>query len=144
MSRQRLARVLMSAATVPLGFVAVAGCTSAGAQEPASPAKSSATPLNTVARADVGAELTVTASVERVITVDAFVVGDQDLPAGGLLVFGVARPGLRPTDLVTVRGAVERFGFSTFAPRFALSDAERYRTFDGHKVLIAEEIRSYA
>jgi hypothetical protein len=68
----------------------------------------------------------------------------QDLPHRGLLIFGTMPPGLQPTDLVSVRGRIARFDFGAFAPRFALSEAKHYLPFDGHKVLIAEQIRSYA
>ncbi|MEV6842802.1 hypothetical protein [Actinoplanes sp. NPDC051411] len=144
MSSQRRAAVLIATAVLSCLPAAAAGCASASAHGSPSPATSSAGPSDTVSRAGIGATLTVTATVERVITVNAFVVGDDDLPDRGLLVFGVARRPLRPTDLVTVRGTVEQFRFSTFAPRFAMSDAGRYQPFDGHRVLIAEEIRSDA
>jgi hypothetical protein len=142
MRPRRPAGALLRTAVVPLVALAMASCASAAAHEP--PRTMSAGPEDTVSRAAIGAELSITASVQRVIVADAFVIVDGDLPVRGLLVFGTVPGALQPTDLVSVRGRIARFDFATFAPRFALSEAQRYQQFNGGKVLIAEQIRSYA
>jgi hypothetical protein len=109
--------VLLRVAAVSLVVLAVAGCAAAVTHEPARPVEPSVASTDTVSRTSIGAELSITASVTSVITADAFVVTDEDLPDRGLLVFGTMPPGLHPVDLVNVRGRIVRFDFGAFAPR---------------------------
>lgn len=122
---------------------AAAESPSPASRPPASAADPSA-PLNTIAQRDVGDRLTATALVASVITVHAFVIADIDLPDQGLLVLGGPAGGVRPKSLVTVSGTVDRFDFDEFATAYGLEHRERYGRFAGRKVIVADQVRSWA
>jgi hypothetical protein len=118
------------------------GCTSL--TNPDEPDPTPTPKLDTVAAAGIGERLVVTASVADVLAGHAFVVQDVDLADQGLLVLGRAPADLAPTDLVTVGGTVELFTIAHFGPRYHLTDPARYQRFDGHKALVADQVRSWA
>jgi hypothetical protein len=118
------------------------GCTGDDDEGPVRPTRS--TPPDTVAAARVGARLTVTASVVRLITARAFVVGDVDLPPEGLLVLGDRPSGLRPDDLVMVGGTVQMFAFDRVESRYRLADPAPFAPYADRKVLVADTVRSLA
>jgi hypothetical protein len=130
-------------AALPAVVLLVAGCTDPPPEAPPRPEPVSTRPTGTVARAEVGDRLTVTASVERVITDTAFVVRDVDLTDGTLLVLSTARPAPAPPQLVTVEGTVIRFSHPEFADRYRLGPPGPYRAFEGRQALVAEELRSW-
>ncbi|WFE39815.1 hypothetical protein [Micromonospora sp. WMMD998] len=127
---------------VPVGILLVAGCTSRPAAQP-SPEPTSTVRLGTVARAEVGARLTVTATVERVIGDTAFVVHDVDLTEGTLLVLSTAAPAPEPPQLVTVRGTVVEFSHRDLDGRYRLGDSGPYRAFEGGRALAADEVTAW-
>ncbi|WP_139131633.1 hypothetical protein [Micromonospora halophytica] len=88
----------------------------------------------------MGDQLTVTASVERVITDTAFVVRDVDLTDGTLLVLSTAASPPSPPQLVTVQGTVIRFSHRELTDRHHLGPPGRYGAFDGGRALAAREI----
>ncbi len=98
-------------------------------------------PLGTIAASEVGDRLILTASVTDVPSARSFVVRDADLPEEGLLVLGEAA--VRVPVLVTVEGTVQRFAFELFRDRYGLTDPAAYRRFEGRKILVADEVRSY-
>jgi hypothetical protein len=118
------------------------GCTGDDDEGSARPTHS--TPPDTVAAARVGARLTVTASVVRLIAARAFVVGDVDLPPEGLLVLGDRPSGLRPDDLVMVGGTIQIFAFDRAETRYRLADPAPFAPYAGRKVLAADMVRSLA
>ncbi|WP_147252498.1 hypothetical protein [Micromonospora endolithica] len=88
----------------------------------------------------MGDRLTVTASVERVITDAAFVVRDVDLTDGTLLVL-ITGPSIpAPPQLVTVQGTVIRFSHRDLTDRYDLGPPGPYRAFEGGRALVAQEI----
>lgn len=123
-------------------LILAAGCTSLANQDEPDPTPS--VHLDTVAAAGIGERLVVTASVADVLAGHAFVVQDVDLADQGLLVLGRVPADLAPTDLVTVGGTVELFTLARFGARYDLTDAARYQRFDGIKVLVADQVRSWA
>lgn len=123
----------------PTVALLAAGCTSRPAPRP-TPEPTSTVRLGTVARAEVGERLTVTAAVERVITDAAFVVRDADLTDGALLVLSPASPGPEPPQLVTVRGTVIQFSYRELDDRYRLGPGGPYRTFEGKRALVAAEV----
>ncbi|SCG60249.1 hypothetical protein [Micromonospora halophytica] len=133
---------LKQAAVAALAAVVLlrAGCTgeSAAPQTSAEPAPT--TPPGTVARAKVGDQLTLTASVERVITDTAFAVRDVDLTNGTLLVLSTAASPPSPPQLVTVQGTVIRFSHPELTDRYRLGPQAPYRAFEGGRALVAREI----
>ncbi|RKN47665.1 hypothetical protein D7223_12995 [Micromonospora endolithica] len=117
-----------------------AGCTGESAAPRPSPEPAPTTARGTVARAEVGDRLTVTASVERVITDAAFVVRDVDLTDGTLLVL-ITGPSIpAPPQLVTVQGTVIRFSHRDLTDRYDLGPPGPYRAFEGGRALVAQEI----
>ncbi|MFY1594802.1 hypothetical protein [Micromonospora sp. WMMD737] len=94
----------------------------------------------TVARAEVGDRLTVTAAVDRVITDTAFVVRDADLTDGTLLVLTTGASVPAPPQLVTVRGTVVRFSHRDLSDRYRLGSPGPYRAFEGGRALVAQEL----
>ncbi|MER7459265.1 hypothetical protein [Micromonospora sp. NPDC126480] len=114
------------------------GCTREPEPEPPRPASTS--PPSTLARAEVGDRLTVTAAVERIIDDGAIVVRDVDLTDGSLLVLTRQAVEARPPQLVTVEGTVVRFVYGDLAGERGLGDPETYRAFDGQKALAAGRI----
>lgn len=99
-------------------------------------------PPNTIEASEIGDRLTITASVADVPPGRSFVIRDTDLPDDGLLVLGTAE--VRVPALVTVEGTVQRFTFLAFGDRYELADPSAYRRFEGRKVMVADEIRSWA
>ncbi|PGH45386.1 hypothetical protein GA0070622_2942 [Micromonospora sediminicola] len=119
------------------------GC--AGEPEPPrpSPEPTSTVRLGTVARAEVGARLTVTATVDRVITGTAFVVRDVDFTDGTLLVLSVDPASAEPPQLVTVSGTVVDFSYRDLSDRYRLGPAGAYREFEGGRALAAEQVNGW-
>ena len=99
--------------------------------------------LNTVAAADLGKRLNVTAIVEAVLAERAFVVRDPDL-AHGLLVLAPIASDISPADVVAVEGTVRRFAFDEFRVPFDLTELAPYQPYEGRKVLVAAAVRSLA
>jgi hypothetical protein len=99
-----------------------------------------ATPIGTMARAQPGDRLVITAGVVRVLSTDAFIVNDADLPPQGLLVLSPAVPnGVRQTALVRLDGVVTFFRSSEF-PHLSLGDSALLRPYEDEKALIADQI----
>ncbi|WBB71381.1 hypothetical protein O7602_16600 [Micromonospora sp. WMMD1128] len=140
---RRRHRTRWALAAVPVGILLVAGCTSRPAAPQPSPEPTSTVRLGTVARADVGARLTMTATVERVISDTAFVVHDVDLTEGTLLVLSTAAPAPEPPQLVTVRGTVVDFSHRELDGRYRLGDSGPYRAFEGGRALAADEVTAW-
>jgi hypothetical protein len=127
-----------------LALVLVTGCSAFGRPDAPEPAPPSSLPRNTMDIASVGMTITVTATVESVITPTSFVVRDADLPFEGLLVLSAAVPGLRPSDLVTIDGEVVLFRFADLAAAHGLTAEAPYSAFEGEKVVEARDVRSWA
>jgi hypothetical protein len=133
-------RVRPAVAAIPAVILLAAGCTSGPATPQPSPAPAPTTAAGTVARAEVGDLLTVTASVERVITDTAFVVRDVDLTNGTLLVLSTGQSVPAPPQLVTVQGTVIRFSHRDLTDRYRLGPPGPYRAFEGGRALVAHEL----
>ena len=110
---------------------------------PASTASSTASP-STIANSQVGDRLTVTAMLVSVISARSFVVGDADLPDQGLLALGHLPEHARPADLLTLRGVIDTFDFDRLAWTYGLVPDDGYDAFRGQKILIANDVRSWA
>ncbi|WBB81259.1 hypothetical protein O7606_07745 [Micromonospora sp. WMMD882] len=132
--RSRRASVALAAITL-----FVAGCASRP-DPPPTPEPTSTFRLGTVARAEVGTPLTVTAAVDRVITKSVFVVRDVDLTGGTLLVLSAEPITVEPPQLATVRGTVIDFSRRELSDRYQLGYSEAYREFEGGRALAAEEV----
>jgi hypothetical protein len=129
--------------------LAIGACTNSPvparpAETAPTPGASAEAPVGTIARHDVGDRIIVTASVATVITTQSFVIGDADLPDRGVLVLGGPPTGVRSTSLVTVYGTIDRFEFGRFAGIYRLGSDDRYARFDGHKIVLAASVRSWA
>ncbi|MEV1142122.1 hypothetical protein [Micromonospora sp. NPDC049799] len=120
-----------------------AGCTNPPAVPQPSPEPAPATRLGTIARAEVGDRLTVTATVDRVIADRAFVVRDVDLTNGILLVLSAGPSAPAPPQLVTVQGTVIRFSHRDLADHYALGPPGPYRAFEGRPALVAQALRTW-
>jgi hypothetical protein len=72
------------------------------------------------------------------------VVGDVDLPRGGLLVLGTPAQPLRGAALVTVAGSIVLFSYDRFAGTHELSGRNAYSPYSDRKIVLADEIRSLA
>lgn len=127
------------AALAPVVLLAVA-CTHPDTTPEPRPDPEAATQAGTVARAEVGDRLTVTATVEQVITENAFVVRDADLTDGTLLVLSTGHSAPAPPQLVTVVGTVVPFLHRDLSGRYHLGSAGPYRTFEGGRALAAQEV----
>lgn len=126
-----------------LVFVTCLAVVACGSSEKPTPEPSRRPPpMGTIEASEVGDRLTITASVTDVPAGRSFVVRDVDLPDEGLLVLGEAA--VQAPALVTVEGTIERFTFDRFGDRYALTDPAFYRRFEGRKVLVADQIRSWA
>lgn len=140
----------------PYGWAAVlsallllAACTSPNRgrdEQPTTPTPtaSAGVPLKTIADSEIGDRLTVTAVLVSVISARSFVVEDADLPDRGLLALGQLPDQARPPDLLTLRGVIDTFEFDRLARTYGLVQDERYDTFRGRKILIADDVRSWA
>ncbi|MEV1155980.1 hypothetical protein AB0J27_11315 [Micromonospora chokoriensis] len=139
MSRRK-GRVRSAVVTLSAVVLLVGGCT--GEPEAPQPSREPAptTAPGTVARAEVGDQLTVTASVERVITDSAFVVRDVDLTDGTLLVLSTGLSVPAAPQLVTVEGTVIRFSHRDLTGRYQLGPPGPYRAFEGGRALVAREL----
>lgn len=133
-------RMRPALAVLPAVVLLVTGCTSPPAAPRPSPAPLPTTRPGTVARAEVGDRLTVTAAVDRVITDTAFVVRDADLTDGTLLVLTAGPSAPAPPQLVTVRGTVIRFAHRDLSDRYRLGSPGPYRAFEGGRALVAQEL----
>ncbi|MFI6243193.1 hypothetical protein ACIBEF_25295 [Micromonospora sp. NPDC050795] len=88
----------------------------------------------------MGDQLTVTASVERVINERAFVVRDVDLTDGTLLVLSTGSSVPAAPRLVTVEGTVNRFSHRDLTDRYHLGPPGPYRAFEGGRALVARKL----
>ncbi|GAA3347087.1 hypothetical protein GCM10020358_60550 [Amorphoplanes nipponensis] len=120
------------------------GCSPSDGDDPEPRPTQATTIMNTIEASDVGDRLTLTAVVVRVLTASSFVVHDVDLPDDGLLVLGGSLTAMHPHDLVTVAGTIDLFAFDRFRERFSLGPASSYGLFEGRKVLVAHDVRSWA
>jgi hypothetical protein len=127
-----------------LAVATPSGCARWSHADLGEPRPTRSVPHDTVTDSRLGAELVVTATVTRLITINTFVLHDADLPTHGLLVVGADPGGLHQDDLVTVRGRVELFVFRAFAPKYGLSVAAPYVPFQGRRILVAIDVRSWA
>ncbi|MEU1968630.1 hypothetical protein ABZ541_23285 [Micromonospora sediminicola] len=127
-------------AALSTAAVLVAGCASRPEDPQPTPEPTSTVRLGTVARAEVGARLTVTATVDRVITGTAFVVRDVDFTDGTLLVLSVDPASAEPPQLVTVTGTVVDFSYRDLSDRYELGPSGAYRDFEGGRALAAEDV----
>lgn len=118
----------------------VTGCAGRPADPQPTPEPTSTVRLGTVARAEVGARLTVTATVDRVITGTAFVVRDVDFTDGTLLVLSTGKATAEPPQLVTVVGTVIDFSYRDLSDRYQLGPSGAYRDFEGGPALAAEDV----
>lgn len=134
----RVRRVAINAGLV-LAALPSAGCTWDPAPQP-SPRPASTSPSSTMARAEIGDRLTVTAAVERVVDDAAFVVWDVDLADDSLLVLTRQVVEAAPPQLVTVEGTVVRFSYRDLLGRPGLGDPDAYRSFEGRKALAADQV----
>ena len=123
-------------------FLLASGCT--GRDDEADVRPTHSAPPDTIAATRVGARLTVTASVVRLLAARAFVVRDVDLPPDGLLVLGDRPSGLRTRDLVMARGTIQVFAFDRFGTTYQLADSAPFAPYAGRKVLVADLVRSWA
>lgn len=119
----------------------VTGCTGPEPEPEPSLEPSPTSSLGTVAKAEVGDRLTVTAAVERIITDTAFVVRDADLTGGTLLVLSAGTSPPAPPQLVTVEGTVIRFSHRELTDRYRLGPPGAYRDFEGGPAVTAETVR---
>lgn len=94
---------------------------------------------DTIAAADLGDRLTITARVVERLDDRSFVVQDVDLPVGGLLVVGRTATEVRPPILVTVRGAVGIFHYDTHSDG-GLGPRSRYERFEGLRAVVATSV----
>ncbi|MDG4801439.1 hypothetical protein [Micromonospora sp. WMMD980] len=117
----------------------VAGCAGRPDPEP-TPEPTPTVRLGTVARAEVGARLTVTATVDRVVTGGAFVVRDVDFTDGTMLVLSAEPITAEPPQLVTVSGTVVDFSYRELADRYDLGPSGPYRSFEGGRAIVAERV----
>jgi hypothetical protein len=138
-ARSELSGRLVAWCLALVACLSLLACTSS---DEATPDPSRPPPLNTIEASEVGDRLTVTASVAGVPEEGSFVVEDADLPDDGLLVLSEAE--VQVPALVTVEGTIERFAFDRFSGRYGLTDAAAYRRFDGRKILVADQVRSWA
>ena len=118
----------------------VAGCSGQPEDPQPTPEPASTVRLGTVARAEVGARLTVTATVGRVITGTAIVVRDVDFTDGTLLVLSADPVTAEPPQLVTVSGTVVDFPYRARSDRYELGPAAAYRDIEGGRALVAEDV----
>ncbi|SCL13583.1 hypothetical protein GA0070616_0185 [Micromonospora nigra] len=132
-TRPRLLAVALVAA------LSAVGCSDDPEPQPA-PELSRKGPTSTIARAELGDRLTVTASVGEVVADGAFVVRDVDLTNGVLLVLTPDVPPQAP-QLVTVRGTVVSFDYDDLTDRYRLGGPAAYRDFEGRRVLAAEDVQ---
>ncbi|MEV4766791.1 hypothetical protein AB0J89_29580 [Micromonospora chokoriensis] len=139
MSRRKR-RVRPAAATLSAVVLLAGGCTGEPEAPRPSPVPTPTTAPGTVARAEVGDQLTVTASVEQVITDGAFVVRDVDLTDGTLLVLSTGLTVPAAPQLVTVEGTVIRFSHRDLTGRYHLGPPGPYRAFEGGRALVAREL----
>jgi hypothetical protein len=100
--------------------------------------------VTTVTATDLGERLNVTASVVAVLADRAFVVNDTGVTGHGLLVLTPTATDVSPPDVVAVDGTIRRFSFDGFRAPFELTQRSAYQPFEGHKVLVAAEIRALA
>ncbi|MEV4544369.1 hypothetical protein [Micromonospora echinaurantiaca] len=134
----RVRRAAITAGLI-LAALSSAGCTWDPAPQP-SPRTASTSPPSTLARAEIGDRLTVTAAVERVVDDAAFVVWDVDLADDPLLVLTRQVVEAAPPQLVTVEGTVVRFSYRDLVGRPGLGDPDAYRSFEGQKALAADQV----
>ncbi|SCG16710.1 hypothetical protein GA0070610_2982 [Micromonospora echinofusca] len=134
-------RVRPALATLPALVLLATGCTSPPAAPQPSPEPVPTTRPGTVARAEVGDRLTMTAAVDRIITDTAFVVRDEDLTGGILLVLTTGPSAPAAPQLVTVRGTVIRFSHGALSARYRLGSPEPYRAFEGGRALVAQDLK---
>lgn len=144
MARGASSLILEGLPLLLLTLVLVTGCSAFDGRDVPEPEPTSSGSRNTVDAAPIGTKLAVTASVASVITPTSFVVEDADLPGVGLLVLTTAAPVLHPFDLVSIDGDIVAFSFAGFARRYGLTDVAPLATFEGMKVLVAREVRSWA
>ncbi|MDG4782281.1 hypothetical protein O7614_21705 [Micromonospora sp. WMMD961] len=133
-------RMRPARATLPLLVLLTVGCTHPSTPPEPSPVPVPTTRAGTVARAEVGDRLTVTATVERIIGETAFVVRDADLTDGTLLVLTAGPSAPAPPQLVTVVGTVVSFAHRDLASRYHLGSPGPYRAFEGGRALVAQEL----
>ncbi|MFF5217326.1 hypothetical protein [Micromonospora sp. NPDC000442] len=126
-------------ATALAAVLAVTGCAREPVAEPPPPSTGTSPP-DTLARVEVGAALTVTAAVDRIIDERAIVVRDIDLTEGTLLVLTRQAVEAAPPQLLSVEGTVVRFSYRSLAARHDLTDPAAYRPFEGQKALVASQV----
>ncbi|MDG4752653.1 hypothetical protein O7630_17055 [Micromonospora sp. WMMD718] len=118
----------------------VTGCASRASEPQPTPEPTPTVRLGTVARAEVGVRLTVTATVDHVVAGAAFVVRDVDLTNGTLLVLSTDPAVMEPPQLVTVSGIVVDFSYRDLSDRYDLGPSGPYRDFEGGRALAADEV----
>lgn len=126
---------LTLALTLAMTLAATAACTATKPEPQPRPVLD----RDTIAAAELGERLTITARVVQTIDSTSFVVQDADLPAGGLLVVAREPVDVRPPVLVTVRGAVRTFHYADHADA-GLGPRPLYETFEGRRAVMAERV----
>ncbi|MEU8230461.1 hypothetical protein AB0C12_12780 [Actinoplanes sp. NPDC048967] len=136
-----------SASVTVLLIFAMAACSSPGrwhGTDPTVPSPSATATVRTIADSEVGDRITVTAVLVTVISERSFVVEDVDLPNRGLLTLGHLPEHSGQGDLLTMRGVIATFDFDRLAWTYGLVRDSRYEKFQDHKILIAQDVRSWA
>jgi hypothetical protein len=133
-------RILAAPVALALALATTSACSGTPEENPAPPRPKY---RMTIANADVGEQLTITAGVHRCLSGTSFVVRDADLPVGGLLVLAREPVEVWYPVLVTLTGSVVMFRYADFAPA-ALGPSVLYGKFEGRKAIRADEVRVWA
>lgn len=136
MARRR--RISAATAAALVALLVTSGCGRDRVTAPPRPVDTS--PPSTIARAQVGDRLIVTAAVEQIVDDAAIVVRDVDLTGGTLLVLTTEAGEASPPELVTVEGIVVLFSYRDLAGRHRLGDPDGYGAFEGQKALAAVRV----
>jgi hypothetical protein len=126
---------VVSTLLLALTLAATAACT---ADKP-EPQPRPVVDRDTIAAAELGERLTITARVVRTLDSTAFVVQDVDLPTGGLLVVARDSVDVRPPILVSVRGTVRTFHYADHA-NAGLGPRTLYEAFEGQRAVMADRV----
>ena len=133
-------RIRTAPVALALALATTSACSGGPEEQPAPPRPKY---RMTIANAEVGERLTITAGVHRCLSGTSFVVRDADLPVDGLLVVTREPVEVWYPVLVTLTGSVVMFRYADFAPA-TLGPSVLYDTFEGRKAIRADEVRVLA